>query len=247
MKVLRTQFCDRIREFRESTGLSQAAFASKYGVTKSSYQKYELGLIQPGADAIEKLLAAGVNANWLLTGEGPMLLGDQASGTYPTHQPREHAVNQTPAAYSVGEDAGYVEVPFLEEVRAAAGHGAVVGAEHVSNALKFNESWLRQEFGVNPASLVVITVAGNSMEPTMRSGDLILIDTSVTRFNMDGAIYVMRDGDMLIVKRVCTLFGGGIEIVSDNPAFERIKMTADELSTANFSVIGRVIWGGKSY
>lgn len=64
---------DRIRIFRESTGLTQAVFASKYGVPKGSYQKYEMGLNIPGADAIEKLVNAGLNANWLLTGQGEML------------------------------------------------------------------------------------------------------------------------------------------------------------------------------
>ena len=41
-----------------------------------SLRGYELSLRVPGGDAIEALVGVGINANWLLTGEGPMLLAD---------------------------------------------------------------------------------------------------------------------------------------------------------------------------
>ena len=66
----------RIRAFREHLGLNQNEAASRFGVPKGSYQKYEMDLSSPGSEAIEKLVRAGINANWLLTGEGPMLLAD---------------------------------------------------------------------------------------------------------------------------------------------------------------------------
>ncbi|MDI1231372.1 MAG: hypothetical protein PSU93_09505 [Methylobacter sp.] len=39
-------------------------------------QKYEMDISKPGADAIIRLINAGINATWLLTGEGPMLVAD---------------------------------------------------------------------------------------------------------------------------------------------------------------------------
>lgn len=41
-----------------------------------SLRDYELGKSIPGGEAIGGLVRAGINANWLLTGEGPMLLAD---------------------------------------------------------------------------------------------------------------------------------------------------------------------------
>lgn len=40
----------------------------------------------PGAEAMERFVRAGANANWLLTGEGPMLLADLAPGPMPAPQ-----------------------------------------------------------------------------------------------------------------------------------------------------------------
>lgn len=37
-----------------------------------------MGLRAPGAEALEAFVRAGINANWLLTGDGPMLLADLA-------------------------------------------------------------------------------------------------------------------------------------------------------------------------
>ncbi len=43
-----------------------------------SLKNYELAQRIPGGEAILALMHAGINANWLLTGEGPMLLADMA-------------------------------------------------------------------------------------------------------------------------------------------------------------------------
>lgn len=40
----------------------------------SIYQKYEMGRSAPGGEAIAGFVGVGINANWLLTGEGPMRL-----------------------------------------------------------------------------------------------------------------------------------------------------------------------------
>jgi transcriptional regulator with XRE-family HTH domain len=72
----------RLKAWRDAQRLSQAAAAATFGVPTSTYIKYEVGTRVPGASAMEAFVTAGgINANWLLTGEGPMLLGDlQAAG-----------------------------------------------------------------------------------------------------------------------------------------------------------------------
>ena len=66
----------RLRFAREAIGLGQAEGASKFGIPISTYRKYESGPSEPGADAVAGISRAGINANWLLTGEGPMLLSE---------------------------------------------------------------------------------------------------------------------------------------------------------------------------
>ena len=43
-----------------------------------SLKNYEASQRIPGGEAIAALMHAGINANWLLTGEGPMLMADLA-------------------------------------------------------------------------------------------------------------------------------------------------------------------------
>jgi len=64
-------------------GLSQAAFSEKTGLLVTSYKKYEQNQREPGADAIGAFVRAGINANWLLSGEGKMLQSDKARTDQP--------------------------------------------------------------------------------------------------------------------------------------------------------------------
>jgi phage repressor protein C with HTH and peptisase S24 domain len=83
--------------------------------------------------------------------------------------------------------------------------------------------------------LSAIAVAGDSMEPTLRDGDEILVDRT-PRPLRDG-IHVVRLDDSLLVKRVDTGRPGTIALRSDNKAYEPI-----ELSPGEVQVIGRVVW-----
>lgn len=72
-------FQDRLKAARSSLGLTQAQIAALSGVSTRSYQGYEDGRSLPCAEAIAGIVNLGVNANWLLTGEGEMLLKDVAT------------------------------------------------------------------------------------------------------------------------------------------------------------------------
>ena len=67
---------DRLKQARAACGLTQKGFCEVIGMPMPSLRDYELGKRIPGGDAITSMIRAGINANWLLTGEGPMLLAD---------------------------------------------------------------------------------------------------------------------------------------------------------------------------
>lgn len=65
----------RIKEARKALGMPQDALAALAGArSKSGLQDNEAGKNMPGGQMIGALVAAGVNANWVLTGQGPMLI-----------------------------------------------------------------------------------------------------------------------------------------------------------------------------
>jgi transcriptional regulator with XRE-family HTH domain len=70
---------ERIKAARAALGLKQEEVVSKSGIPIGSLRKYEGGHSAPGADAIAGLVRLGINSNWLLTGEGQMLLSVSAA------------------------------------------------------------------------------------------------------------------------------------------------------------------------
>lgn len=129
--------------------------------------------------------------------------------------------------------ADWLDVPRLA-LGASAGPGAFGGEEQAIRAFRFAARWLRGQ-GLDPSQLSAIAVTGDSMEPTLRDGDEILVDRS--RRALSDGIHVVRTGDALLVKRLDTGRPGAIGLISDNPAYRAIELPAGEVE-----VIGRVVW-----
>jgi len=147
------------------------------------------------------------------------------------------APDLAPVAAAPGGDtrARWVDVPRLA-LGASAGPGALADAEAATDRLRFSQRWLRT-LGLDPAQLTVIEVAGDSMEPSLRDGDEILVDRSPRGWR-DG-IHVVRIDDVLLVKRLEHGAGGTIRVISDNPAYPASTRPAAEVA-----IIGRVVWKG---
>lgn len=141
------------------------------------------------------------------------------------------------AGFGTGKDrqAMWADLPRLA-LGASAGPGALAQEEAAIGTLRFSARWLREQ-GLDPALLSAIAVAGDSMEPTLRDGDEILVDRT-PRPLRDG-IHVVRIGDTVLVKRIETGRPGVLALVSDNPAYRPLELPAGEVA-----VIGRVVWKG---
>lgn len=127
----------------------------------------------------------------------------------------------------------WVDVPRLA-LGASAGAGAMTAEEQPIGAFRFSSRWLRGQ-GFDPAMLSAIVVAGDSMEPTLRDGDEILVDRA-QRPLRDG-VHVVRVDDALLVKRIDTSRPGVLTLISDNPSYRPL-----ELPPPDVQVIGRVVW-----
>lgn len=220
----------RLKRARETLGYAQKGIAEAVGSKLRSWQDYEAGKKVPGSQVIAGLARLGINANWVLTGEGAMLQAERSPQAAPEHMIQE-----------VGEE--YALVP-LYDVRAAAGHGAAVEEEQVTDSLAFKRQWIHQELHANPADLYLIYVDGESMEPTLRPGDVILVDRRSAQAVPRDGIYVLRMDDSLLVKRLQRLPGRKVKVTSDNPAYEPFDL-ALEAPGEDLAIIGRVVWSGR--
>ena len=140
----------------------------------------------------------------------------------------------TDKSYVASRPGDWIEVPRLS-LDASAGPGAVGAREIPFDAFRFSRRWLR-EMGLEGADLTAIRVEGDSMEPTLRSGDEIFVDRN--KRGREG-IHVVRIGDALHVKRLQASAPGRIALVSENTAYAAIELASEDIE-----IIGRVVWKG---
>lgn len=136
---------------------------------------------------------------------------------------------------------GYLELKFFD-IEVSAGHGALVEKEEESTAMVFSEKFLRQDLGYNPANVFLMPVRGDSMSPTLKNQSIVMVNR-VDGFSTDG-IYVFRYDGRLMVKRLQFL-PNGIKVVSDNTAYEPWELGKEEIKSADFEIIGEVVWSGQ--
>jgi len=121
--------------------------------------------------------------------------------------------------------------------------GCTDASNSSSCALAFRNDWLLNTLHANPANVALMKTIGDSMEPTFRAGDMVLVDMGTTVIK-DEAIYALETDGMVLIKRVRWLPGGGIALVSDNPTYTQVTIDAEK--RGEMVVVGRVIWWGRS-
>ncbi|MEX0615253.1 MAG: S24 family peptidase [Methylophaga sp.] len=139
----------------------------------------------------------------------------------------------------------FVSIP-LYDVRASAGNGNLVDGEHKVDDLMFKREWIHNELHNNPANLSLIYIDGDSMEPSLRAGDIVLVDKTDKDAKRDG-IYVIRMGAGLLVKRLQRLPGHRIKVISDNSSYEPFEISLEWNVSGEFDIIGRVVWSGRRH
>ncbi len=122
-------------------------------------------------------------------------------------------------------------------VLGSAGPGAFVDSEHVVKQIGFRRDWLRKK-GLNPAKCSVIDVHGDSMEPTLHHGAMILIDHQRAR-RLKNRIFAVRSDDGPLIKRLMHDNHHWL-LVSDNEEYKPVKWPREAV------VIGQVMWTGRT-
>ncbi len=151
------------------------------------------------------------------------------------------AVAETRAEYDAGGDTPAVRPVEVVEVAAAAGGGAEVYDETVVGRLWFRDDWLDHR-AIDPDQCNVITVRGESMEPTLPDGCSILVDLSHGRRRRRvGRIFVLRTEDGLVVKRVGKDTEGNWQIESEHPAWPPVPWSDTT------EIIGEVRWAARTF
>jgi len=126
----------------------------------------------------------------------------------------------------------YTYVPQVNG-KISAGTGSVPD-NVIEMRVAFRKEWIARKGSAK--DMVLIKVSGDSMDPTLLSGDLVLIDRGRKYFEPQGGIYAIALDDTIMIKRV-QLIGDRVKIISDNKMYEPFEVRADQIK-----INGKVIW-----
>lgn len=229
----------RLKAIREESGYSIAKMALEVGRSKSSYVHYENVHKEPFlpyklavqfAEALEK---KGIDKGRVMA-----LAGAPQPPAGSTSSPTE--IPARIAGHDVDAPVGSKLVQVYD-VQASAGDGSINDDEIVAYSLAFPPEYLAMLTKSNPKNLAIISVKGESMNPTLSDDDIVMVDTSKTNLNYDG-MFVLRFGEALQVKRIGRSESPDkITLISDNKEI----YGPTERSLDDLSVIGKVIWYGR--
>lgn len=197
-------------------GQSRAAFAKELGISDSTLGNYERGDRFPDAHFLARLRGRyGVDLNWLITDHL-----EPATGTLPRVD-NMLALSAEEHSRLIPKEA--VKLPRYD-IQASAGRGTLVLSEKVEEYLTVGRDWLRRNLPpwAPPNAVVgVLEGSGDSMEPTIRDGDLIMVVQDINwRIVERGGVFVFSlDRDRLLLKRLEVMINGDLSIISDNKSY----------------------------
>lgn len=214
--VVDEEFRRRLRLIMQQFG-SVADLARAVGVSDNAIYKWVSGRGQPSMVSLVNLArAVGVSVEWLATGRGVAAKSKTETHTL--------------------DSSDYVTMP-RHDLRGVGSHNSIQN-QQIVDSINFRSDWIQRSFNVDPRSLALIEVLGDSMSPTVDEGDLVLVDVHENRFKSDG-LYVLRSGGDLAVKRLQQRPDGSLMIRSDNAAYEPQLVAQDDIA-----ILGRVVWAG---
>ena len=212
---------DRLRARADQLGLSTAHVAEMAGVNRSFVYDILRGRsTRPGIEKLAEVAAVlKVDRDWLIHGIGDV------DGTPP---------------FITNPDEAFVSIAHASP-RPSMGGGAVVTDDHDTpgRAYHFRRSWIKGSLKASPSQLRIMHVEGDSMSPTLLSGDAVLVDMARKTPNPPG-IFVLDDGMGLVAKRLEHIPGSdpvAVRVISDNSYYTPYERMVDEIH-----IIGRIRW-----
>lgn len=202
----------------------QKSFAKRLSVGLRTLQHYESDERKPSAEIVHAIARLGWNPAWLLTGEGEQQL----------------AVNEDPVSQATNALANMLSQPGVEQawqlVKRAKSQATArlrdnadyvlldrhwirpksqagkIEFEQFVDSLAFKRSYF-DTLGFPPDRGRLVRVRGDSMEPELSDGDLVLVDTGDTLVQLGSRQFALCMSDTEIaVRRVCLAADGRWQI-----------------------------------
>lgn len=213
----------RLRFARKRAGFRtarEAAIKAKMG--EVSWRAYENDQHGYNKNVVKIAKVVGAPIEWLLEGGSlDEFEGDQEP------EPESQAL-------ALPED---IELVRRVDISYAMGDGSVIEDYPETDFLPFSLNFLRQFARGTTDRLFIATGHGESMEPTLRRDDLVMIDTSQNRIAFQDQLWALTFCGAGMIKRLRRISATKLLILSDNPA-----VPPQEADEEDIHVVGKVVW-----
>lgn len=226
-----------MRSLRKEAGLSIRAMGEALEISGSGYNHYETRFKEKYLPVdVAESIASVLEKRGIDRGRVMRL-------SYPQEIAGSHHQNTgtQPVPVDIGAEPpnGSALVPVFD-VSASAGYGSVNEYEPQTHSLAFPPDYLKKLTSGSPQNLAIISVKGDSMEPTLLDDDIVLLDTSKKHLGYDGLFVLLMD-DVLHVKRIGrSSKAGHVSIISDNSNFPPFDREIESIEP-----VGKVLWYGR--
>ena len=205
---------NNIRVAREAANISQKQIAIELHVSQPTVCDWEKGRKNPNAKNLRKLAdLLGVSADYLL-------------GSSSANDPRNHESEDLPLPSMPGSR----WIPVLGNVVA----GVPISA--VQDILDYEE--------ISPAQAAkgecfALKVKGDSMQPSICAGDVVIVRRQQNCESGYVAV-ILVNGEDATIKRIKKL-PDGIMLIPNNPDFEPMFYSNEEIASLPLEILGKVI------
>ena len=239
-----SKIIEKIKSRRRELRLSQQQLADRLGWRQSRIGNYEAGVRDIGTDdlrliaeALEMTFDELVSGNYASTNIGNQTISGSSVNITTANQINHgtELITQPEQAESHTHRIDYLDV------RVAAGLTGFENSDYpeIVSSLFLSDEGLLQIIGrKSAAGIKIVNVPTDSMEPTIRKGDWVFLDTNINYYNGDG-VYAFSIDNALFIKRIQKLVGGGYRLHSDNKDYDPQDITDEICQTAKF--VGRFI------
>ena len=236
---------DIISQSRRAAGLNQSELARQLGITPQSVQAWESGRAKPRPTMFSRLAEVlRIDSRVLIDSVLLKPYEDTGFLTPATDIPADELGELNAYRNTIEKetfDRDPVAIRYLQEVLRNELTGETSVEDIDWRSFTFSRAAL-EKANVFPRYARCIEVKGNSMEPMLKDGSLVCIDTKDIAV-ADGMVYALDHAGQLRLRALYRLPGGGLRVRCLNrEEYLDEEYDQDEISKQKIRILGRVFW-----
>ena len=244
-RIIAPEWARRIEQLRHRLKISQGELARRLQCSAMTVSRWERGLLAPSADYYVQLgKLAGKADCWFFWEHAGIQIADVVRALPSKFLATLPASGLEPAGAGVGskrDAAGRTSTVAIPLRKITAGTHGISGDKRFSlegiptrNLLGAPKDWVP-----NPAYTSLLRVRGHSMEPLLRDGDIVAVDSFQTDSEaLDGKVVVVSSEEKGLSVSRFRRYQNLHVLESYNPEYEPVVLDKEN----NFRILGRVLW-----